>query len=99
MALLSLPAGTDPDLVYSQFLVDLFPPAIGGLFMVSLLAALLTGATSFLLSGALNISKDIYQGWISPDAEDANILKVARMSVGGRAVLGLAIALDRMCVV
>jgi SSS family solute:Na+ symporter len=93
MALQSLPNGTDPDLVYTQFLVDLFPPQIGGLFMVSLLAALLTGATSFLLSGAINISKDIYQGWISPDAEDLKVLKVARMSVGGMAVLGLLIAL------
>lgn len=93
IALQSLPSGTDPDLVYTQFLVDVFPPEIGGLFMISLLAALLTGATSFLLSGAINISRDIYQGWISPDADDSKVLKVARLSVGCMAVLGLAIAL------
>lgn len=93
MALQSLPTNTDPDLVYTDFLVDVFPPGIGGLFMVSLLAALLTGATSFLLSGAINISRDIYQGWIAPNAEDAKVLKVARISVGGMAVLGLIIAL------
>src|SRR5690625_5230543 len=82
-------AGTNLDLVYTQFLVDLFPPAIGGLFMVSLLAALLTGATSFLLSGAINIAKDIYQGWINPEAKDEHVLKGARISVLGMAVLGL----------
>lgn len=93
MALQILPANTDPDLVYIEFLVSVFPPSIGGLFLVSLLAALLTGATSFLLSGAINIAKDIYQGWIVPDASDNQILKAARFSVAAMAILGLFIAL------
>lgn len=93
MALQSLPSNTHPDLVYTQFMTEVFPPSIGGLFMVSLLAALLTGATSFLLSGAINISRDIYQGWIAPNAEDAKVLKAARLSVAGMAILGLLVAL------
>lgn len=93
MALQEFSSNTDPDLVYTKFLVDLFPPAIGGLFLVSLLAALLTGATSFLLSGAINISKDIYQRWINPNAKDSHILKISRLSVTGMAILGLATAL------
>lgn len=87
------PADTIPDTVYSSFIVELFPPWLGGLLMVSLLAALLTGATSFLLSGAINISKDIYQGWINPRATDGHILRVSRLSVGLMAVIGLFIAL------
>ncbi|GGK02278.1 sodium:solute symport protein [Lentibacillus kapialis] len=93
MALQTLPANTDPDLVYIDFMINVFHPAIGGLFLVSLLAALLTGATSFLLSGAINISKDIYQGWVAPDAKDAQVLKAARISVASMAILGLFIAL------
>ncbi|MCP2183016.1 sodium:solute symporter family protein [Prauserella alba] len=87
------PAGTDPDVVYTSFITQIFPGSIGGLLMVSLLAALLTGATSFLLSGAINISKDIYEGWINPKAGDAQILKISRLSVAFMAVLGLVIAL------
>lgn len=87
------PAGTAPDLIYTSFISELFPGPIGGLLMVSLLAALLTGATSFLLSGAINVSKDIYQGWVNPNAGDTQILKVSRLSVGFMAVLGLVIAL------
>lgn len=93
MAIQTMGTSSAPDDVYTNFMVDLFPPAIGGLFMVSLLAALLTGATSFLLSGAINVSKDIYQEWINPDAEDAKILKVSRFSVLGMAIIGLLIAL------
>jgi len=89
----SLPLGTNPDLVYTEFLTAVFPPALGGLFMVSLFAAVLTGATSFLLSGATNISKDIYHEWIAPNASDKQVLRASRLSVAGLAVLGLGVAL------
>lgn len=92
-AVQAFPAGTDPDTIYTSFVAAVFPGSIGGLFMVSLLAALLTGATSFLLSGAINISKDIYQGWVNPTADDRRILTVSRLSVGFMAALGLLIAL------
>ncbi|WP_408011426.1 sodium:solute symporter [Pseudalkalibacillus sp. A8] len=88
-----LPLNTVPDLVYTEFLTTIAHPSIGGLFMVSLFAAVLTGATSFLLSGAANISKDIYHGWISPDASDKKVLKVSRLSVAIMAFLGLGVAL------
>lgn len=93
IALQELPADTKPDQVYTLFMVDIFPAPLGGLFMVSLLAALLTGATSFLLSGAINIAKDIYQSWIDEEVKDEKLLKVSRFSVLGMAVIGLMIAL------
>lgn len=93
VAVQQFPATMDPDAVYTEFLTAIFPGAIGGLFMVSLLAALLTGATSFLLSGAINVSKDIYQGWVNPNATDVRVLNVSRIAVAGMAVLGLLIAL------
>ncbi|GAB3677826.1 sodium:solute symporter family protein [Salinisphaera aquimarina] len=89
-----IPLDTDHDLVYTLFLTRVTTPALGGFLMISLFAAVLTGATSFLLSGATNISKDIYQGWIEPAADDRAVLKVSRWSVGGMAVLGLVIALS-----
>ncbi|MGJ9413640.1 sodium:solute symporter [Aeromicrobium sp. CF4.19] len=91
-AVQQFPAGTNPDSIYTSFITEVFPGSIGGLFMVSLLAALITGGTSFLLSGAINISMDIYRGWINPDAPDQRILRVSRLSVAGMAVLGLLIA-------
>ncbi|NIK11782.1 sodium:solute symporter family transporter [Alkalibacillus almallahensis] len=89
----SIPLDTHPDSVYTDFLATVFHPAIGGFFMVSLFAAVLTGATSFLLSGAMNISKDIYEKWMNPDASGEKILKVSRLSVAVMAVGGLLIAL------
>ncbi|MEK3936362.1 sodium:solute symporter family protein [Sporosarcina sp. FSL W7-1349] len=93
VAKLALPAGTPDDLVYTNFMTMIAHPAIGGLFMISLFAAVLTGATSFLLSGATNISNDIYLNWINPKATDKKLLLVSRLSVSGMALAGLAIAL------
>lgn len=87
-----IPADTDADLVYTAFLTTVTTPALGGFLMVSLFAAVLTGATSFLLSGATNISKDIYQGWIAPEASDEAVLRASRWAVGGMAVIGFVIA-------
>ncbi|UOQ95123.1 sodium:solute symporter family protein [Halobacillus shinanisalinarum] len=88
-----LPLDTDPDLIYTEFLTIILHPAIGGFIMVSVFAAVLTGATSFLLSGAANISKDIYHGWIAPNASDKKVLNVSRFSVAAMAFLGLGVAL------
>lgn len=93
IAHLALPAGTADDLVYTNFMTMVAHPAIGGLFMVSLFAAVLTGATSFLLSGATNISNDIYRNWVNPKATDEKLLKVSRLAVSGMALVGLGIAL------
>lgn len=93
MGLQVFPEDSIPDSIYTMFIVTLFPDWIGGLLMVSLLAALLTGATSFLLSGAINISKDIYHNLVNPHAEDRRILSVSRWSVAVMAVIGLLIAL------
>ncbi|RST59531.1 sodium:solute symporter family protein [Siminovitchia terrae] len=93
MAKLVLSAGTPEDLVYTQFMTLVAHPAIGGLFMVSLFAAVLTGATSFLLSGATNISNDIYRKWIAPNANDKQALNISRISVAVMALIGLGVAL------
>lgn len=93
MAVQEFPADTAPDLIYTSFITEIFPGSVGGLFMVSLLAALLTGATSFLLSGAINVSKDIYQTWFAPESDDLTVLRVSRISVAAMSALGLGIAM------
>lgn len=91
-ARLVLPADLLPALVYSEFITEVFHPNIGGLFLVALFATLLTGATSFLLSGATNIVKDIYQPWINPLASDTTVLLISRISVVLIGLLGLGSA-------
>ncbi len=87
-----LPGELPPDKVYGALMKEVIHPGLGGLFMVALMAALLTGATSFLLSGATNVSQDIIKNFLKPDISQEGLLKYSRISVAVMAFLGLLIS-------
>lgn len=92
MAKTYVPAGLDPDLVFSYVTTHLLPPAIGGIVLVGLLAALMTGATSFLLQGSSNLTQDIYRRLLNPAATEKSMMLASRLTVVIIAVLSLFIA-------
>ncbi|MFP3442319.1 hypothetical protein R0K18_31770, partial [Pantoea sp. SIMBA_133] len=63
----------------------------GGIVVVGLLSALMTGADSCILQGASNISQDIYARMLNPKANNDQKMRVARLSV-------VLIALAALCV-
>jgi len=76
-----VPADIRPDLIFSYVTVDLLHPAIGGIVIVGLLAALMTGADSFILQGSSNITQDLYFRLLNPKATGTQMMFVARLSV------------------
>lgn len=76
-----VPLDMDPNLIFSYVTVELLHPAVGGIVVVGLLSALMTGADSFILQGASNISQDIYARMINPAADNDQKMRVARLSV------------------
>jgi len=88
-----LPHDLTPDLVFTQSISTVFPPAVGGFVLIGLAAALMSGADSFIMSGSASITRNIYQQYLRPDANDRQMLKVSRLSVLLISVFGLAIAL------
>jgi len=88
-----IPLETMPDMVYSTLMTKVMPPKIAGLFVVTLFSAILTSATSFLLSGATNIARDIYIDWINPKTKKGPSLKILRLATIFMAIIGLFIAL------
>ncbi|PIC57268.1 sodium:proline symporter [Sporosarcina sp. P12(2017)] len=87
-----VPADLHPDLIFSYVTVDLLHPAIGGIVIVGLLAALMTGADSFILQGSSNISQDLYFRIINPKASGKQMMFVARFSVVIIAVMALIVS-------
>lgn len=65
---------------------------IGGLFLCGILAAIMSTADSQLLVCASSVSKDIYKNILKPDADDAKVLKISRITVIAVAVLAFLIA-------
>ncbi|MFC3039971.1 sodium:solute symporter [Virgibacillus xinjiangensis] len=87
-----VPTDMDPDLIFSYVTADLLPPAVGGIVFLGLMAALMTGATSFILQGSSNLTRDLYQRLMKPEADNRQMLLVARVTVVIISVLGLIVA-------
>lgn len=83
---------THPDLIFSHVTVELLPPAVGGVVVVGLLAALMTGADSFILQGSSNITQDLYFRLMNPNASAKNMMFAARLSVVIIAALALMVS-------
>ncbi|MGO4886298.1 sodium:solute symporter [Anaerobacillus sp. MEB173] len=87
-----VPADIHPDLLFSYVTAELLTPALGGIVLVGLLAALMTGATSFILQGSSNLTKDLYHHLINPNASDKKLMFVSRLTVVIISLLGLLVA-------
>lgn len=80
------------DLVFSYVTNELLPAPVAAIIFVALLAALMTGATSFNLQGASNLTRDMYQVMINPKASNKQLLFVSRLTVVIITVLGTGAA-------
>jgi len=87
-----VPADMNPDEIFSYVTVDMLPPALGGIILIGLLSALMTGADSFILQGSSNITNDLYHRLVNPEANNRELMIVSRISVVVISVLGLIVA-------
>lgn len=81
-----------PDAVFYTVLQEVLPPVLGGILAMGLMAALVSGGDSFIMQGASNLTRDIYNRYLNPEATSDELLRVSRWSVAIIAVLGLAVS-------
>lgn len=87
-----IPEGIAPDMIFSYITKQLLPPSIGGLVYTGLLAALMTGADSYILQGSSNLTRDIYQRFINPKADNRQMMRMSRLTVVLISALGLLVS-------
>lgn len=87
-----VPLDTRPDLIFSYVTMELLHPAVGGIVVVALLAALMTGADSFILQGSSNLAHDFYHRFINPTANESQKMFAARFSVVLISLLSVLVA-------
>jgi len=66
------------------------PIALGMLMVATMMAVIVSTADSFLLIPATNLTRDVYQRWISPDAPQKRVVLISRcliLGLGGIAYL------------
>ncbi len=79
IALAHDPTITDADKAMATLVRDIMPPGLLGIFFAAFLAALMSSVDSCLNSAATLWTKDIYQRFFRPDAEDEHYLVVGRI--------------------
>lgn len=67
--------------VFASVTTQVMNPAMATLLLAVVIGALLTTTNSILLSISINITRDFYQQYIAPKADDKKLVNVARGSV------------------
>jgi SSS family solute:Na+ symporter/sodium/proline symporter len=79
--------GIDGEMVVLHAVAEALPVAAGCLCLGAIVAVIVSTADSFLLVPATNITRDIYQRFINPQASHTRLVRFSRITV---IVLGLA---------
>ncbi len=89
-----MPDLADPETVFMKMLTTMFNPIIAGLLMTSILAAIMSTASSQLLVTASSVSRDIFALWLKLDENNPRLVWISRLTVSAVAVVAIIIALD-----
>ena len=93
LAVVILPGLDDPELAIFQVAEKLLPPAVTGLVMAAIMAAIMSTADSLLLQTGSIAARDLYERFVNPNASETQMVWVSRGLVLGIAVVGYLIAL------
>ena len=92
-ALVLLPAGADLELGYPALAVQLLPPVVLGLVVISLVAAFMSTVSTSVNWGASYLTHDLYQRFVRPSAGSRELLLVGQLTTVLLLVLGVITAL------
>ncbi|MBI9102552.1 MAG: sodium/proline symporter [Spirochaetales bacterium] len=93
MAILILPNLADPEVAIFTLASELLPPAVTGIVMAAIMAAIMSTADSILLQVGTIASRDIFQRFFKPDASDHQMVWVSRILILVMGIIGLLVAI------
>ncbi len=88
----------DPSLANGELALPLvltvgLPVAVGSIALAAVFSAEMSSADAILFMLATSLSKDLYKRFIRPDADDGQVLKIARLASVAGGALGVALAI------
>lgn len=84
----------DHEKVYVALVDALFHPAIAGILLAAILAAIMSTADSQLLVASSALAEDIYKNWLGKSPSEKQVMTVGRLAVLGVTLSAIFIALD-----
>ncbi len=93
VAILILPQLDDPELAILRVAQTLLPPAVTGIVMAAIMAAIMSTADSLLLQTGSIASRDLYERFLNPAATERQMVGVSRGLILVIGVVGYFVAL------
>lgn len=89
------PGLQNPELALPMLMIlpEALPPWLGGLALAALFAAEISTADAVLFMLATSLSRDLYRAFLHPEADDARLLRVSRLTSVGAGLLGVGLAI------
>ena len=90
------PGLTNPNIVLPTVLVEQLPPWFGALALAAVFSAEVSTCDAILFMLATSLSQDLYKRFLQPDADDRELLQIARLAslAGGTGAVVLALLLE-----
>jgi len=85
--------GVDPKLAYPLLADQVLPAGLKGLFVVGLLATIMSTLDAYNFVGATSLSHDLFRRAVRPGASDRSMVWVTRAGILGTAALATILAL------
>jgi len=89
----ALPPQASPDLVLPAVLQQLLPTWLGALALAAVFSTEVDTSDAILFMISTSMSKDIFKRYLKPDASDAELLRVARISAVVGGTLGVLLSI------
>jgi SSS family solute:Na+ symporter len=86
------PALTNRELALPIILTEGLPPWLGGLGLAAVFSAEVSSADAILFMLATSLSRDLYRRFVRPEADDRQVLRVARLAAVAGGALGVSLA-------
>ncbi len=89
----AFPTLSHADLALPTILAHALPSGLGTLALAAVFSAEISSADAVLFMLATSASRDLYRGFVRPDASDRELLLVARLAAVAGALAGIGIAM------
>ncbi|MBG0790057.1 MAG: sodium:solute symporter family protein [Desulfovibrionaceae bacterium] len=72
-----IPDGTDGSSTLIRLIMYVFPAGVKGLMLVTILSAIMSTADTCILCASANLTRDVYQRFVNPDAPQARVMRIS----------------------
>lgn len=89
------PTLPSPDQATAVMAFEVLPPVVGALLIVAMLSAIMSTVNSILLVTGAGVAHDLYGKFVRPEASQAHLVRVNRVSIVVLAVIPVFFALQK----